>query len=418
MTVIELLDQLIHPRPNGSQGLADAAQFIEATLRSSTPNIIIEEFQATPFGFALLALVALVLVLGATAALMRNRHAIALLLLLAVPVLFFSEMELLQSPVSGVLRAQAQNVIATFHGAPSGPLIVFSAHYDTATQFGDHVHWQYVSLASGGGLAMALGFAIAGLARRRPLPRRLVYVVLPIVVLPFLVGAVQMTVGPFARKPSPGALDNAGSVSVLLKLAERLAERPPGSQATVQLVFLACEEERALGSSHFARGLRSRDPLAVINLELVGARGPLAYAREEGFLIRRFRPAPAAVALLQGAAQDLGWNPLRAMPLPGVMYTDGRSFLARGIPTVTILSYSEGGPRGLHSYRDSRSRLSVPALQQAVVFLASVLERVEHEHARREGVRPIPPRRSGIDRHGITRGRSTRFRLLETGSPS
>ncbi len=27
-------------------GLADAAQFIEATLRSSTPNIIIEEFQA------------------------------------------------------------------------------------------------------------------------------------------------------------------------------------------------------------------------------------------------------------------------------------------------------------------------------------------------------------------------------------
>ena len=380
MTIIELLDQLIRPRPNGSQSLADTAQFIEATLRSATPDIVVEKFQATPFGFALLTLVALVLVLGAAAALMRDRYAIAIVLLLAVPILFFSEMELLQSPISGVLKAQSQNVIATFHGAPSGPLIVFSAHYDTATQFGDHVHWQYVSFASGGGLAIALVFAIAGLARRRPLPRRLVHVLLPIVVLPFIVGAVQQTVGPFAREPSPGALDNAGSVSVLLKLAERLARRPAESQATVQLAFLSCEEERALGSSHFARGLRSRDPLAVINLELVGAMGPLAYAREEGFLIRRFHPAPAAVALLQGAARDLGWNPLRAMPLPGVMYTDGRSFLALGIPTVTILSYSEGGPRGLHSYRDSRSRLSVPALRQAVVFLAGVLERVEREH--------------------------------------
>ncbi len=381
MTIVELLDQLIRPRPNGSQSLADTAQFIEATLRSATPDVVVEEFQATSFGFALLALVALVLVLAAAAALVRDRHAIALLLLLAVPVLFLSEMELLQSPVSGILKTRAQNVIATFHGAPSGPLIVFSAHYDTATQFGDHVHWQYVSFASGGGLAVALAFAIVGLARRRPLPRRLVHFVLPIVVLPFMVGAVQQTVGPFVREPSPGALDNAGSVSVLLKLAERLATRTAESQATVQLVFLSCEEERALGSSHFAHGLQSRDPVAVINLELVGARGPLAYAREEGFLIRRFRPAPTAVALLQGAAQDLGLGPLRAMPLPGMMYTDGRSFLARGIPAVTILSYSEGGPRGLHSYRDSRRRLSVPALRQAVLFLSGVLERVEREHA-------------------------------------
>jgi Zn-dependent M28 family amino/carboxypeptidase len=54
--------------------------------------------------------------------------------------------------------------------------------------------------------------------------------------------------GPLLRAASPGALDNGGSVAVLLELAERLAARRADAPVTVHLIFLACEEERALGS--------------------------------------------------------------------------------------------------------------------------------------------------------------------------
>ena len=33
------------------------------------------------------------------------------------------------------------NVVGTFPGVAGGPTLVFSAHYDTATHFGDHFTW-------------------------------------------------------------------------------------------------------------------------------------------------------------------------------------------------------------------------------------------------------------------------------------
>jgi len=321
----------------------------------------------------------LLIAIAAALALLRRRYRLSLLLLLCVPLLAYAEMDQLRSPVSGLLTVPAHNIIATFQGPADAPLIVFSAHYDSATQLGDHIHWQYAAIASGAGLALACGLAIFGITRRSRFSRPVLLAAASLLVLPFVVSFAQQSVGPFVRHPSPGALDNAGSVAVLLKLAERLKERSGHLQATVQLAFLSCEEERAIGSWRFARDLRSRRPIAIVNLEAVGGTGPLAYAEEESFLVRRYQPTPSVIQFLQQAARGLGWEPLRPMPLPGVMYTDGRSFLASGLPAATILSYSDGGPRNLHSVSDNRNRLSVASLQQAVAFLETVVATLERE---------------------------------------
>ncbi len=199
------------------------------------------------------------------------------------------------------------------------------------------------------------------------------------VLVPFAAMALFFSAGPLVRTPSPGALDNGGSVAVLLQLAERLTLRPAASPTTVKLVFLAAEEERALGSWRYANMLREEQAVSVINLEIVGASDQLAYVSEEGFALRRYHPSDSLVGFVRKTAQEIWGQPLAPRRLPGAMYTDGRSFLAQGIPAVTLMSVYEGGPRGLHSARDSRDRLLGPQLERTVALLAAIVASMDRD---------------------------------------
>lgn len=325
---------------------------------------------------------AFALMLGYAVAVALGRYRLAILLFVAVPVTMLAETEGMWSPVSGLVRVRENNIIATFPGRAGAPTLIFSAHYDTATHFGDHVTWHRWGVATGAAVLVALGLPLLGLwqhRRGRELSRGVTLPALAFVMLPFAALAVCFSLGPVVRTPSPGALDNGGSVAVLLRLAERLADRPRDAPVTVKLVFLAAEEERTLGSWSYAATLDRGSPLAVINLEIVGASEQLAYVTEEPFWMRTYRPSRALIALVGESARDLWGKSLPGRTLPGVMFTDARSFLAHGIPCVTLMSATDGGPRRLHSFRDSRDRLVVPALDEAVAFLAVVVSRVEKE---------------------------------------
>ena len=130
---------------------------------------------------------------------------------------------------------------------------------------------------------------VLGILRTRAgqtLRRKWVLGVAAFVVVPYAAYAFCFTAGPLLRAPSPGALDNAGSVAVLLKMSEWLASHPRGAGATVVLAFLAGEEQRALGSWRYARALAGKDDLAVVNLEIRGASPELAWVAREGFTVR------------------------------------------------------------------------------------------------------------------------------------
>ena len=80
----------------------------------------------------------------------------------------------------------------------------------------------------------------------------------------------------------------------------------------------------------------------MVNLEILGASDELAYVSEEAFLLRSLAPSPQVVEILNDRARVLWGAPLQARALPGVMYTDGRSFLAHGIPAVTLMAATDG----------------------------------------------------------------------------
>jgi hypothetical protein len=386
------------PRPNGSEALERVASFLAEALERSGAQVGFHAFTGTPHGFQLVWTAALLLMLGYVAAVATRRHRIALLLPLVAAGLLLLEFELMRSPVSGLLPAQQRNVVGTFPGVAGGPTLVFCAHYDTATHFGDHFSWGVWGRRQGPAVALAVAVAGAGLWRRRrgrQLPRLVALPAAGIAVIPFAAMFWFQAVGPLVREPSPGAIDNGGSVAALLLLSERLADRPPESPATVQLVFLAGEEERTLGSRAFAETLAPGDAVAVVNLESIGADEELAYIPEDGWALRRLRSPDPLVAFVNAAALRLRARELPARELPFGTLTDGRSFLARGIPAITLRAFTgDGFPRRLHSAYDSRDRLSTAAIEQATQLLRALVEAADAEPSRIGQLRPGPPRPS------------------------
>ncbi len=378
----DLLDQLVVPRPNGSEGLQKTASFIHSTLQAHTSELELQTFSASPYGSQLLVAFTFVFALAFAIFMLRSRYGLALLLSVGVSALLIAEQELLWSPVSGLLPRSQQNIVATFPGRADGPSLVFAAHYDTATQFGDHYLWARWGVALAIGQCLSLILPVAGLwqqrNRQRDLPRAVVIGAAALLVIPAAALTWFISVGPLLAKPSPGALDNGGSVAVLLRLAEDMAARPPDSRTTVKLVFLASEEEGGIGSWRFARDLAADGSVHVINLDNIGGSNQLGFGTDEGFMFRRYPPSDLLVRTLDDTARELGNEPLIPVSYPMMTMTDARSFLAHGIPAVTIQSAINGEwPHHLHSARDSRDRVSIAALEATLELLNAVVARVE-----------------------------------------
>jgi hypothetical protein len=377
VSVDESLDRILVARPNGSEALEQVAAFLADALARSGATVTHQEFTATPHGFQLVWTAALLGMAGWALAVWLRRYRVALLLPLLTAVLLLAEFEALRSPVSGLAPARERNVIGSFAGRPDGPTLVFTAHYDSATHFGDHLDWGRWGFLQGPATALAVALPLAGLWQRRRgrrLPPALVAPALALSLAPFAAMFWFQAIGPLLREPSPGAVDNGGSVAALLALAGSLEGRPADAPTTVQIVFLAAEEERTLGSWAFAKTLAPDAGLLVVNLEVIGASETLAIVPEDGFALRRWRSPPAALAFVNEAARARLGHELPERALPAGTLTDGRSFLAHGLPALTLQCVgADVFPRGLHSARDSRDRLSVPAIERSADLLRAIV---------------------------------------------
>jgi hypothetical protein len=381
VTIDALLDQILIPRPNGSEGLARVADFISEVLDRSGATISSHEFVATPYGFQLVWSVVLVLLLGYCVSIATRHYGLALGLMVLTAALLLLEFEFLWSPISGLIPATERNVVGTFPGQPAGPTLIFAAHYDTTTHFGDHFSWGRWGFAQGPATGLAIGLALTGLWRARAgkhLPLALALPAAALASAPFAAMFWFQSIGPAVRVPSPGALDNGGSVVALLDLAQQLATREESGATTVKLVFLAAEEERALGSWAFAESLGTQDSLGVINLESIGASLDLAYIEEDGFALVRYHSPPHLTAIVNETAKELWGSALRPQELPAGVLTDGRSFLAHGIPALTLRAFiGDAFPRNLHSENDSRDRLVFAGIEKTTELMLGLIHAVD-----------------------------------------
>ena len=380
-----ILDTILISRPNGSDNLEAVGSYLQQFLADTGADVTTHVFSATPHGFQLVWSAVLLLMITYVFAISRKAYGWALLMCLITPVLLLAEFEFMLSPISGLLPNEQENIIGTYVGANANSAdartLIFSAHYDTTTHFGDHFSWGFWGSMQGPAQGLAFALIAVGFWRKRnnkPFTNKLAVPVALLAILPFAAMFWFQSIGPLVRTPSIGAVDNGGSMAALLLFAEKMQARPSSAPTTVKIVFLSAEEERGLGSWAYARylleqrkkGGKIRQRTQVINLESIGISSTIAYIPEDGFALTRYRSSPEMVSLVNTVAQHQFGHKLEARELPFGVLTDGRSFLAHDTEAITLRAFTDGEfPRQLHSRHDSRERLSNKGIEKGAEIL-------------------------------------------------
>jgi Zn-dependent M28 family amino/carboxypeptidase len=211
-----------------------------------------------------------------------------------------------------------------------------------------------------------------------------------------LVGAHYDTVA-----GSPGANDNGSGVAALLEIARSFAEaRPARSLRFVAFVneeppfFMTAEQ----GSMVYARGARARgdDIRLMVALETMGYYDERPGSQDYPPLFRYFHPdrgsflglvsdfaSRPALKRLVGAFQAASDFPLEhsVAPrfVPGVAWSDHRSFWRHGYPAVMATDTAFYRYRYYHSPLDTPDKLTYPAFARATEGLARALATLAEE---------------------------------------
>lgn len=172
---------------------------------------------------------------------------------------------------------------------------------------------------------------------------------------------------------SPGAIDNASGVGLVLHLAEVLAQRPDlGARLRWTILLTSAEELGLMGAAAYvkqhARELREQSTaggLYVLNFDGIGVDGKMfVEAREQT------RAGPL-LSLIMRAAREAG-VPIGRFGLPGVLF-DHMPFARRGLDAATLLAI---GPAtwAVHTPRDTVERLHPRGFAQAGEVALKVIE--------------------------------------------
>jgi Peptidase family M28 len=366
--------ELSFPRYPGTPGDARAIDWVAAKLGAARLEVSREAFTydvRTAFR-ALRAVLLWAAALVALAGWLAPRGAgwagaslgVAALAAAALPALVF----LSWAPwLEKIYRRPGPTATANVVGRRPAPAprltLIFLAHHDSKSQnltMPVRMGATLLALAGTAGVAVSLALAIAGAAAAsRWWPYGCAVVAVP---------ALLVLSALSSGNRSPGGVDNAGSVAIVLELARRL---PGAFPPDVELVFLfpGAEEDHMVGAMRWLDAHRSElvgRPAYALNFDGAGAPGRLVLLEWFGFG-RAFAPTVAAAA--RRAAAGLGLR-VRRVLLPPAQGVDAIPFVHRGVECLTLTS-GELGPAvwNVHSTGD-RPELLDPEVLARVVRLA------------------------------------------------
>ncbi|HAM35429.1 MAG TPA: peptidase M28 [Elusimicrobia bacterium] len=184
----------------------------------------------------------------------------------------------------------------------------------------------------------------------------------------------------------PGADDNASGVAGLLELGRLLGRRPP--RIRTELVAFSLEEPpyfatEFMGSAQYAARLKSQGVRvrAMLALEMIGYFPRASQSQSyPALLLRLFYPSRGDFIAVVGKG-DLNRLVKRAMRrvrglpvcsiaapsvLPGIDFSDHRSFWAQGYPAVMITDTAFYRNRNYHTAKDTIETLDFQRMAQVV----------------------------------------------------
>jgi Zn-dependent M28 family amino/carboxypeptidase len=176
---------------------------------------------------------------------------------------------------------------------------------------------------------------------------------------------------------SPGGVDNAGSVAIVVELAGVLAGKLP---RTVELVLLltSAEEDHMIGAMRFldahAHELSAR-PVQALNFDGAGSPGDAVILHSYG-VYHRFAPEISDLALRIARRRGVR---LRKVWMPPAIGIDAIPFHHRGLACLTFASGALGRATfAVHSSKDLADHLDPTALERVAGLAAEVATELSH----------------------------------------
>ena len=154
---------------------------------------------------------------------------------------------------------------------------------------------------------------------------------------------------------SPGALDNASGVAVILTAAPRL---PPNAG----VLITSAEELGLAGARVFAR---LRQPAIALNCDTIDDAG--------GFIIMHSGKASRCAEALRNAGEGIGVTVRMRGMIPGIL-ADHIAFIQSGWESCTLSKGNLGTLRAVHTSGDRNTSIDGTAIAQAADILVAAVE--------------------------------------------
>ncbi len=368
---------LAFPRYPGTDGDRKAIELVAGWMRDAGLEVAVEPFSydIRPAFRVLRGVLASLALLVAASGLLAASSALAAAGILAAGlavggvVLGWSPWAEKLYAADGITRTA--NVVGRAGSRDPRVTIILLAHHDSKSQnLTFPVRISMTILAIAGGLSLAAWLAIRLVAGVVPGPGWL-----PLASA--LVAAAALAVLSTLRSGnrSPGGVDNAGSVGIVLQLARRL---PAASPPDVEWIFLSpgAEEDHMVGAMRWLDAHReelagARKDVWALNFDGAGNPGRVCLLERFGYG-RWFSRHLSAVARRQ--AERLGIR-VRGVLMPPAMGIDAIPFAHRGVDCLTFSSGSLGrATLAIHSAGDVAELLDRDALKRTTQLAASVAE--------------------------------------------
>ncbi|MBI3961217.1 MAG: M28 family peptidase [Deinococcus sp.] len=370
--------QLAFPRRTGSSGEGQAQAYLATQLRATGLEVSVEPFTFSLFPTAiglrltLILLAAMILAAGQLAAPAPLPAALLLALTLMLACAGTRWSRWLERLHHVRPKRTARNLVARHLRPGADRELVFVAHYDSKSEtLPLPLRFALYTLGLLGLLALAVLAMGSALAR-------------PIVSASFLkwstIGVTLLLVPlllNFPRNLSPGALDNASGLGVVLELARCLKELPL-ERTNLTFVFSGAEEEGLAGAMQYMAAHARDFPRSrtfFVNYDGPGAPGKLYITSRYGLPPRRTSRTLAPLALSIAAEQGI---PAAGSYLLAGAGVDSIPISWHGFETITLHSAHLGrGWLCVHSRCDTLAHVSPAALGAAGALSVELARRIE-----------------------------------------
>ncbi|HEY9159813.1 MAG TPA: M20/M25/M40 family metallo-hydrolase [Desulfomonilia bacterium] len=385
MNMQEILDHIAVPRPSYSNTYDSIVVFIKELLYPYNIPYTIQEFALKPRLDFLIGITIALLGIILAVFIIRKKPVAAIITALLIPAVLILEFEYFVSIVSWLITKPAENIIIQFPNPAATRELIFAAHMDSKTALFDHIQrahiYRLIPAAIVLGLITPLIYLI-GRSKRFAKNRifsgisMLIAVVLAAYWILFGLSFFGYV---FVDDKSPGAVDDAASVAILVELAKEIQSgRVPMSNNAVTILLTTGEELNLLGAQayvneFFPSGNNGRKiPAMLINLDCVGQSGNLAYFESNGVFLRHYPADPGLVNEVGKAFKAVSGRIIDKGPSST---DDSVCFMAKGIPAITLCNTGIPGQGmgGFHSAADNMHRIDLNNMKMALDTLIHVI---------------------------------------------